>query len=152
VIPPGGDGPPPGIDAGSNIVYPPPAYEHASITSQDFLILKEGTGSSRDASIRDISCGICFTSLASAIALWGACSMTRAAPGGTVFEPKPCFAFMAFIVLAVVSLLAIALTWHRAKGDSGRPSYQAVVTRIQSVFHLPAQDVKPPQVKQVVKS
>jgi hypothetical protein len=121
---------------GGLAMRPPGPQLGTHITRENYFVLMEGAGTSKEASIRDVSLGVGFTALTTAASLFFSCDLTRTIntnPGVIkvpIWGPLLTLIFMLFIGL--FSIILAYISNIRAKGDTGRMSYKLLLERLRS--------------------
>lgn len=111
----------------------------ASLDRQDFNILIEGSGGSRDASIRDVSIGICSTALTAAVCFFFTTSFSTVThEGGPAIAWGCVITFGSLAVLTIASGATAAAIVIRNRGEKHRPSYRDLVARLRSELGIPS--------------
>jgi hypothetical protein len=113
------------------MVKAPGAARMAMINAQDFAILMEGAGNSRDASVRDVCAGLVASGVMWLVAFWVATDFTRMEGSVRVPLLTPIIAFALLTIFTVGALVEGVLCHYRSRGDCGRVSYKKLIDRIE---------------------
>lgn len=114
-----------------SVIAVPDPEPCARMNAQDLAIIKEGSGIDRRIGRRDFYAGICATSFAGAIGIWGSTTLSVLVGEVERVNWRALGCILLFLAIGFGTGFAAVVYWRLAKEDGERESYRQVIRRLE---------------------